>query len=169
MMKNNGKCLSKLGIICALALFVLLSGCSPKMYDSSRAGGTSPGDLGPTTSNIANFDDIELPVDLKWNSDKSMAIRTDSFRGGIYNLSGRIDLASLKDFIITSMENKKWKLVGEAQYQNVLLAFTKPNKTCMVVLDEGVGGGFGTTNVTLYVTVDVAAAGQLNPFGEPVN
>ena len=169
MTKNNGKCLSTLGIVCVLALIVLLGGCSSKMYDSSSQGGVPPTDFGPTTNNIANFDDIELPVDLKWNSSKSMAIRTDSFRGGIYNLSGRIDPASLKDFIITSMENKKWKLVGEAQYQNVLLAFTKPNKTCMVVLDEGVGGSFGTTNVTLYVTVDVAAAGQLNPFGEPIN
>ncbi len=160
---------SNSGMAIFFILFLLLGGCTSSMYNSGGENGSSIGDMGPATSNIANFDDIELPVDLKWNSDKSMAIRTDSFRGGIYNLSGRIDPSSLKEFIIKSMENKKWKLVGEAQYKNVLLAFTKPNKTCMVVLDEGVGGGFGTTNVTLYVTVDVAASGQLNPFGEPIN
>jgi hypothetical protein len=39
----------------------------------------------------------------------------------------------------------------------------------MAVIDEGIGGSFGKTNVTLYVTVDVAAASRLNPFGEPIN
>jgi hypothetical protein len=67
------------------------------------------------------------------------------------------------------MANNKWKLVGEASYENTMLAFTKPNKTCMVTLSEGLGGFLGTTHVELYVTVDVAAAKGLNPFGEPIN
>ena len=67
------------------------------------------------------------------------------------------------------MKNNKWKLVGEASYQNVMLAFIKPNKTCMVTLSEGFGGSLGKTHVKLYVTVDLAAAKGLNPFGEPIN
>ncbi len=166
MMEKIGKWLPKVSIAAAL-LAMTMSGCSSNMYSSSNPSMSA--EMGPVTNLVGNFDDIELPVDLKWNSEKSMAIRTDSFKGGILNYSGRVELSSLKDFIITSMENKKWKLVGEAQYKNVLLAFTKPNRTCMVILDEGVGGSFGTTSVTLYVTVDIAAAGQLNPFGEPIN
>lgn len=157
---------SKFSLFFALAI-IFLSGCTHNQYGA--ADEEMVPEMGPVANLVGNFEDIELPIDLKWNSEKSMAIRTDSFRGGILNYSGRVELSSLKDFIITSMENKKWKLVGEAQYKNVLLAFTKPSKTCMIVLDEGVGGSFGTTSVTLYVTVDVAAAGQLNPFGEPIN
>lgn len=167
IMKKIGKWLPKISIA-AVLLGLSLSGCSSNMY-SSPGDTAMQAEMGPVANLVGNFEDIELPVDLKWNSEKSMAIRTDSFRGGILNYSGRVELSSLKDFIITSMENKQWKLVGEAQYKNVLLAFTKPNRTCMVVLDEGVGGSLGKTNVTLYVTVDVAAAGQLNPFGEPVS
>lgn len=166
MIKRIGKWLPKISVGVAL-LAMTMSGCSSNMYSPSDPAMSS--EMGPVANLVGNFDDIELPVDLKWNSEKSMAIRTDSFKGGILNYSGRVELSSLKDFIITSMENKKWKLVGEAQYKNVLLAFTKPNRTCMVILDEGVGGSFGTTSVTLYVTVDIAAAGQLNPFGEPIN
>ena len=67
------------------------------------------------------------------------------------------------------MANNKWKLVGEATYESTMLAFIKPNKTCMVTISEGFGGFLGSTHVDLYVTVDLAAAKGLNPFGEPVN
>jgi hypothetical protein len=126
-------------------------------------------DIEPMSTKVGDFDDIELPIDMKWDNNASMAVRTDSFEGGIIKYSGRIDLSSLKQFITASMENKGWKLVGEAQSGSTLLAFTKPSKTCMVVLEESIGGKFGSTSATLYVTVDVAAAGRLNPFGEPVN
>ena len=161
---RSGVSLISIALFC---LAMMLGGCSRPMYSSSDPTAL-PGDIGPMANFSGNFEDIELPMDLKWNSEKSMSIRTDSFRGGILTFSGRIEVSSLKEYIISSMENKKWKLVGEALYKDILLAFTKPNKTCMVVLSEGVGGKFGTTNVTMYVTVDVAAAGQLNPFGEPV-
>ena len=155
-------------IIFSLMLSSLtLTGCADK-YDQAIEDEMLP-EMEPVSSLVGNYEDIELPADLELNASKSMAIRTDSFKGGILHFSGRIEINSLKEFIITSMENKRWKLAGEAQYKNVLLAFTKPSRTCMVVLSEGIGGSLGSTNVTLYVTVDVAAAGQVNPFGEPVS
>jgi alkylation response protein AidB-like acyl-CoA dehydrogenase len=45
----------------------------------------------------------------------------------------------------------------------------RSSKTCMVTLSEGFGGFLGYTHADLYVTVDLAAAKGLNPFGEPVN
>jgi hypothetical protein len=158
---------SALSLACLLTL-MLLGGCSgnPFSTSSSQMGAS---DLGQMYNKVGDFDDIELPMEMKWSSDESMAIRTDSFEGGILTYSGRVELSSLKQYIISAMENKKWKLVGEAQSENILLAFTKPSKTCMVVLEEGLGGKYGYTKATLYVTVDVAAAGRLNPFGEPIN
>ncbi len=155
-------------VVCFGALFVF-GGCSSQSpFSSAPVAPMEFEEMQPVVNNVGNFEDIELPIELKWNPEKSMAIRTESFKGGILVYSGRVEVDSLKDFIITSMENKKWKLAGEVQYGEVLLAFTKPSKTCMMLLDEGAGGKFGTTNLTMYVTIDVAAAGQLNPFGEPL-
>lgn len=154
--------------ICLLAL-LLLSGCTASNpFASSSSTQAVPDDFDAFTTKVGSFDDIEVPVDMKFVNDESMAIRTDSFEGGILTYSGRVELNSLKQFLISALENKKWKLVGDAQSHKLLLAFTKPSKTCMVVLEEGIGGKYGYTKATLYVTVDVAAAGRLNPFGEPV-
>ena len=126
-------------------------------------------DVPPVANSIASHTDIALPDNLEWDRSKSMAIKTESFSGGIYHYSGRVELNSLKEYIKTSMTNNKWKLVGEVAYETTMLAFIKPNKTCMVTLSEGIGGVLGKTHVKLYVTVDLAAVKGLNPFGEPVN
>jgi hypothetical protein len=105
---------------------------------------------------------------MELDAKKSMALRTDSFKGGISVYKGRVQISSLREYIIASMRNNKWKLVGEASYDSVMLAFTKPNKTCMVVLSESAAGSLGKTQANFYVTVDVAASSRLNPFGEPI-
>lgn len=147
------------------ALLAFMGGCANKNSNPAGSGGT--GDLPPLANSVASYGDLELPVEMKWDSEKSMAINTESFKGGILHYNGRVDITSLKDFITASMRNNKWRQVGEASYKNVMMAFTKPNKTCMVVLSEGMGGSLGKTNATLYVTVDLGAAKNLNPFGEP--
>lgn len=146
------------------ALLMFVGGCASKNQNSQ---GTIASDLPPLANSIGNYADIELPVDMKLDKDKTMSINTESFKGGILHYAGRVEMGSLKDFIIASMRNNKWKLVGEASYEYTLLAFTKPNQTCMVVLSEGMGGSLGKTHATLYVTVDLSSSGNVNPFGEP--
>ena len=135
---------------------------------SKQTSAAPPADLAPLANSVGNFDDIELPSEMKWDSKNSMAIRTDSFRGGILVYTGKVEVNSLKDFIIASMKNNKWKHVGEASSKEIMMAFIKPNKTCMITLKEGFGGSLGKTHLTMYITVDVAAGQRLNPFGEPV-
>lgn len=153
------KCVFIVGI--ALLAAVELSSCS-------KSSALPPAELAPLSNSVGNFEDIELPVEMVWDSAKSMAIKTDSFRGGILQYSGKVEINSLKDFIIASMKNHQWKHVGEASSEEVMIAFIKPNKTCMVALREGFGGSIGKTYLTMYITVDVAASRRLNPFGEPV-
>ena len=150
-----------LTVLCFTAL-VFFSSCA------SQSTAVPPAEIGPIPSVVSNFDDIELPSEMELDLKKTMSIKTDSFRGGILHYSGRVELHSLKDFIVASMKNNQWKHVGEASYENILLAFTKPNKTCMVVLAEGFGGALGKTYLELYLTVDMVAAKKLNPFGEPI-
>ena len=52
------------------------------------------------------------------------------------------------------MKRNQWKLLSEMSYGNTLLAFVKPNKTCMVSITESFGR-FGDTEVALYVTASV--------------
>ncbi|MDH3347489.1 MAG: hypothetical protein OEM02_05220 [Desulfobulbaceae bacterium] len=128
---------------------------------------TSQGYLPPITGYADDaLQDIEIPTELKWEYENSMAIKTESFHGGIWHYSGDVELVSLKNFIVTAMKNNKWKQVGEVASTQTLLAFVKPNKNCMVVISDSY---FGKTELTLYVTIDKAAAGAMNPFGEAVN
>jgi hypothetical protein len=155
-----------LGKKAALGCTVLfcLTGC---MQGAGMGGAPSDLDSPDAVATVVeNYPDIELPIEMKAVPAKSMGLSTDSFKGGIHQYSGRVDVQSLRDYLLASMRNHKWKLVGEASYENTMLAFSKPSRTCLVVLREGL---LGKSIVTLYVTVDVTAANRLNPFGEPVN
>lgn len=146
----------------SLLLILFLSGCSSKSVPPPEISG----DLPPMANSVASFDDIELPTDMKPESEKNMSIRNDSFRGGVYYFKGKVDSASLKEFIIVSMQNKKWKLDGEnVMKKESFLAFTKPTKTCLIIMKENMS----STELTLVVTVNNAASSRLNPFGEPTN
>ncbi len=105
---------------------------------------------------------------MKLDTKKTLTINTESFHGGVLIFSGYVEVQSLKDYMMKSMKGDQWRHVGEASYNNVLLAFTKPNKTAIIVLAGGGIGKFGKTKMEMYVTVDAAASKQLNPFGEPV-
>jgi len=132
--------------------------------------GTTEG-MPPSTSVMAaNFKDIEMPVDMKWDTGESITINTSSFQGGIVKYNGRVEINSLRDFLLSSMANNQWKMVGDTQYSNkIILVFTKPARTCLFVLEEGFGGVLGTTYATLYVTSDLAVGTRTNPFGEPIH
>jgi len=160
-MKASFKTLCITILLLAMAM-VPMTGCSKKSTVPSMD------ETGlPTVSSFAgDLQDIELPTELEWDREKSMTIKTESFNGGIWQYAGRVDALSLKDYIISAMHNNKWKLVGESTARDILLAFVKPNKTCMMVIADS---KIGKTKLTLYVTVDRTASASLNPFGEAVS
>jgi hypothetical protein len=144
----------------AAALLLCLSGCV-------FPGTSTRNDFGdlPSIPNFADdIQDIMMPAEMEWDRIKSMAIKTESFHGGVWHYSGKVEAMSLKDYMLSAMQDTKWKLVGEANSADIMFAFVKPHKTCMMVISEG---DFGKTNLTLYVTIDKTAAVKLNPFGEP--
>lgn len=145
-------------LLLAAALFPL-TGCSSK----STVSTVDETGLPSVSSFAGDLKDIELPTELEMDRKKSMTIKTESFNGGIWHYEGRVDALSLKDYVISSMHNNKWKLVGESTASDILLAFVKPNKTCMMVISES---QILKTKLTLYVTDDRTAAASLNPFGE---
>ena len=138
-----------------------LTACSGKADVAADQGAL------PQVSSFADdIHDIELPMELQWQRNESKTIKTDSFVGGIWEYKGRVEILSLKDYLIKSMQNNKWKIVGQSTSDDILLAFVKPSKTCMMVIKEN---WLGKTKLTLYVTIDRKASAGLNPFGEAVD
>lgn len=154
-MKNNmGK---RLLAIIGLLLLLVTGGCSKSNNTiGDGAGGTQ------LTNFADDIKDITLPTELTWDRKDSMVIKTESFRGGIFSYKGRAEIMSLKDYMVASMKDNKWRLVGETASKNIMLAFVKPNKTCMMVIADGV---FGKTELKLYVVIDKSGGNSGGSFG----
>ena len=147
------------GLLLTGVTLLLATGCSTTSGPVDQAG------LPAVSGSAGDLQDIELPIELTWDREESLTIKTESFNGGVWHYSGRVEPLSLKDYLVSAMQNNKWKLVGESTARDILLAFVKPNKTCMMVISDGT---LGKTKLTLYVTIDRTAAAGLNPFGEAV-
>jgi hypothetical protein len=148
----------QLVILIGLVVLLLSGGCTKsKNVIGSDAGGV------PQLSNFADdIKDITLPVELVWDRKDSMVIKTESFRGGIFSYKGRAEIMSLKDYMVASMKDNKWRLVGETASKNIMLAFVKPNKTCMMVIGEGM---FNKTELKLYVAIDKTGSNSSGSYG----
>ena len=154
-MMRYTKSQNKVAFFLLVVSTLLVSSCAPM---GSSSDTPPPMENLPALSNfVGEYRDIELPTDMKYDHKKSLVVRTDSFTGGVFYFSGKVQRDSLRSFIVSSMQKNGWKRAGEVSYDSVLLAFTKPNKSCTVVLEEGFGGSFGSTYAAIYVAEDVAA------------
>lgn len=161
-----------LSSVLALASLAALSGCAELGMGGSTDQAQSSDPFASTAASSAEqpyraneFSDILIPSEFDWNREKSMIVRTDSFAGGVLQYNGRVDISSAADFFSNNMPRNGWKLAGSTRYKNILLAFTKPNKTCTIVLSED--KLLMRTDIAIYVTEDTSAgsAKSANPFG----
>lgn len=146
-----------------LLVMVMVSGCATV---GGSPAATGPGEGAGAASGQATFDfkDIIVPNELQWDRENSMSIKTESFAGGTLKYSGKAEVNSLVEFFTVTMSRNGWKLVGSAKYKNILLAFTKPYKTCTISIFES--KYLPATDVHIYVTDDISAReGFRVPFG----
>ncbi len=135
-------------------LLITLSGCTGMSL--GQGGSTQTEGTGSSQSYFpTKFRDFEVPNELKVDRSETLFVNTTSFNGGVVYLTGRLEVESLTDFFIQAMQRNGWKLNGEARYKNVLLAFSKPGKNCLISLYDGKLGT--TTKVYAYITEDLAA------------
>ncbi len=146
-------------------LLPVLNGCVPSKTSLSATPGEVPG-LPPVASFAGDIRDINVPAEMEIDRSQTNGIETESFRGGVYVYKGNVSMLSLKDYMVQSMQGNKWKKVGETSTKDIMLAFVKPSKTCMMIISDG--GRLGKTTLAFYVTIDQTAATALNPFGEAV-
>ena len=152
----------KMVVFLFMASLLISGGCTTNK--SSKMDNVSG--LPEVTSFADDIRDISIPSELEWDRKRSMSIKTESFRGGIWVYKWRAEVLSLKDYMLGSMKDNKWKLVGETTSKDIMLAFTKPSQTCIIVISDGM---MGKTEMTLYISIDKTAASGMNPFGEAVN
>ena len=127
-----------------------LTGCAGMHADSTKTAAQNSEAAKNEPYFPTNFNDFEVPGELKLDSKHTMFINTASFTGGIIALEGRVEINSLSDFFIDSMQKNNWQLTGEVRYNNILLAFTKPNKNCLISIYSDAYGY--NTKVTVYIT-----------------
>lgn len=146
-----------------LTIFLLQSGCT------STTSSANDEEMTPAVTEgqpfyPPDFKEILIPNGLKLNQDKSMFITTDSFKGGFLHFKGRLEVNSLADFFINSMPKTGWERTGMVKYKNVLLAFSKPGKTCMITITE-TKFKF-STEVYIYVAEKINNSPSLSQTGQ---
>lgn len=139
-----------------LFTLILFAGCAQMERFGLNTSNTSAPDeeSHPEPYNPADFNDLLIPSELTWSREKSMVVNTESFAGGVLYFSGRVEVNSLTDFFLTTMPRKNWKLVGSVKYRDVLLAFTKPNKTCTITIKQSEFGQ--SANINIYITEEIS-------------
>jgi len=146
-----------------VVILLLLTGCATKNLRSPNQEGTDETAPKNVPYYANDYNDIMVPNELSWDREGSMSIKTESYAGGVLKFMGRVEVNSLADFFVNTMAKNKWKLVGSAKYENILLAFTKPNKTAMVMFYEA--DLRRKTSVYIYITDDISARQGYNSFG----
>ncbi|MGQ9507836.1 MAG: hypothetical protein ACUVTN_00400 [Thermodesulfobacteriota bacterium] len=95
------------------------------------------------------FEDVRVPQELNYKQKESFVYETPRFKAGVLHFTKwRLDVDSLIDFFIYSMERDNWKLINSYKGKESVLNFSKPDKTCMIKIVEK---WWGNTEVEIRV------------------
>lgn len=129
-----------------------LTGCST-LHNTSASDDGQQSSMAMPPYFPSGVTDVQIPAELELSRDDSMFINTSSYNGGILAFEGRVDVNSIADFFLTTMQKNGWKMAGSIRYKNILMAFVKPNKSCIIkVIDTGYAF---KTKVNIYYTEDM--------------
>ena len=117
-------------IVATLALGAgcsLVSGGDQKDDDKGRQG---------AVGRYYDFDDIQVPVQLKLNKEASILFKVGTLKAGVLVFEDNLELESLINFFVDSMAKDNWTLKSSFKYPKSALFFAKPGKTCVVQITE---------------------------------
>jgi hypothetical protein len=119
--------------IMMLAL-TLAAGCS--LF--SGGGDAKDGDAAKqgAVGRYYDFDDIQVPVQLKIKKDQSILFKVGAFKAGVLVFEDNLELESLINFFVDSMAKDNWTLKSSFKYPKSALFFAKPGKTCVIQITE---------------------------------
>ena len=149
----TGRSHSFFPLLAALLLFAsfALAGCSTLQNSSTTTEEGTNSSMPPYFP--SGVKDVQIPSELELNRQDSMFINTSSYNGGILAFEGRVEIDSIADFFLTTMQKNGWKMAGSIRYKNVLMAFVKSHKSCIIkIIDTGISF---KTKVNIYYTEDM--------------
>jgi len=121
-----------LGLVLALT-----AGCSlgKQPYNAPAKEGAGAG-AGQPLGRYYDFDDIQVPSQLKLDKSRSIVFKVGSFKAGLLVLSDNLEVESLIDYFVESMAKDNWVLKSSFKYPQVALFFAKKGKTCVINIKE---------------------------------
>ncbi|MFH2127992.1 MAG: hypothetical protein ABIK12_15860 [Pseudomonadota bacterium] len=125
---------------------------SEKTSVQAPAGGKGAAVAPAAIGRYYDFDDIQVPNALKLDKKRSLIFRAGKFKAGVLVFTDNLEVQSLINFFIDSMQKDNWVLQGSYKYPRVVLFFAKKGKTAVVNIMEDTF----STEVTIWVapTVD---------------
>ena len=147
-----GKCL----VIAALAL--TLGGCSmwnnmtgaskaPSAAGEKKGGEIASPQAKAPVGRYYEFDDVQVPVGMKLNKEKSILFKVGTFKAGLLVLSDNLESESLINFFVEGMAKDNWVLKSAFKYPSTALFFAKQGKSCVIHIKESTF----TTEVEIWV------------------
>ena len=116
-----------------IAALALVSGCS--LISGGDQAAEDKGRQG-AVGRYYDFDDIQVPVQLKLNKEASILFKVGAFKAGVLVFEDNLELESLINFFVDSMAKDNWTLKSSFKYPKSALFFAKPGKTCVVQITE---------------------------------
>ena len=117
-------------VLMSLILVLMLTGCA-QLKNATSSGSSTP-ETRPSPRYL-DFADILIPGELERVA-KECTI-TNGF--GKLVVSGRVEVESLSQFFITSMNSEGWVSLNQYKFQgSVKLFFKKPDKFASVLIEE---------------------------------
>jgi hypothetical protein len=141
--------LIKTMLVISLAILVCTAmGCSifqkeatasqPAKADSGSQGNVA-NSAEPAKASLGryyDFDDIQVPNQLKLIKEKSILFKVGSFKAGLLTFSDNLEVESLINFFVNTMGKDNWTLKSSFKYPKVALFFAKQGKTCVIHITE---------------------------------
>ena len=134
-------------VLVCLVMLVVFSGCAA--IDKMRGKDETPPQAKFETLNevFYGFPDVPVPKELTFSPERSFIYETQALKVGVLVLSGNVELQSLENYFKTNMAKNGWRLVNSFKFKDVVLNFTKEDKTCNIKMARDMFN----TNVEIWV------------------
>ncbi|KWT90926.1 hypothetical protein [Candidatus Magnetominusculus xianensis] len=110
-----------------------------------------------------DFEDVDIPDELKLVEGESMLMNTANFAGGSLVYAANVTVDSVVRFFKIQMPKKGWEFMASSfARNNAIIAYRKPNKNCVIHI-TGPGGWQPEAKVHIWIGNTMNAAPSGNP------
>jgi hypothetical protein len=131
-------------LVCVGGLGLML-GCGSVLQEEKKESSTgmvvtqpqSGKKLDRPDAKYYDFEDIQIPNELKLDSKKSRVFQSPNLMAGVLVLNGYVEVKSVNNFFKDAMLKDNWLSKGNFQLPpKTVLLFEKKNKRCVIFIEE---------------------------------